>query len=90
LKVDVRESRDAFIEGGVITVEGEYSPVSAEVYIHCGDNETLKARAESFLVSDGKTVIVLTETAGISGDITVELAVKQQTLFVRIFLDAGR
>lgn len=91
LKLDVTQTTECKISGNTITISGEIKPVSEVIYLYTDRNDKIhKLTIESVLSQNGQTVIVFTNIAGLSREMKMDFVIAQQTLFERIFLEAGK
>lgn len=93
LKLDVMQTYDAAISGNTVTVSCEPHMVSDTVYLYSDKNEEIfKVKAEDIRTADGCIVFTVSSLAlsELRGDVCVELVVGRQTLFTRIFVNAGK
>jgi len=93
LRLDVRESFNGTIEEQKIIIYGEHAPICNVIHIYENRNDAIYAVVvDEVVFQNNNTVLKLNDNENLVfvGDVQVELTVRQQTLFERIFRRAGK
>ncbi|MDD4297167.1 MAG: hypothetical protein PHC69_09445 [Ruminiclostridium sp.] len=95
LKLDIVRSYPSEASGCLITIftDDNVKINDTRVYLYKNRNERIyKTEIDSYENSEGKTILKLVKNvdSDISGDVTVDIIIGQQSLLKRIFVKAGK
>ena len=92
IKLDVIESHSANLSGNTVTLAGTADPVSSTVYLYQDRSEKVyKLTVEKIEHQNGCTIFIIDgiQAAFLPREITIDIVVQRQTLFLRIFAKGG-
>lgn len=91
IKLDVVQIVPAIIQGDVVFTHYELEIESNNLLIRCNQTDRVQ-KVEVMQISNitGQTRFVIANATGIEGDVQISVSIGTQTLFARIFAQAGR
>ena len=91
LKLDITDTVSVNISGDSITVQGKYPGILDEIYVFKDRNDRiLKCKITNTIISGSTTVIKTEEPIEFQGSAFAEINTGEETLFKRIFINAGK
>lgn len=91
LKLDVRQSVTAQVQGNQIIVSEHYETPSDVIYLYRNRGEKIhKLQINQIEYADRKTIFVIENSDDLSGDFQADVVTGSSSLLQRIFINAGK